>query len=83
MSFAELVLIFLVAVIVFGPKQLPMVARHLGLVINTLAQLKEKAAQVWNTQVKEWQLLDNEQKAADADKHYQSSESSGNRSTNE
>lgn len=83
MSLPELLLILFVSLIVFGPKQLPMVARHLARVVRMLTHLKDQASQLWHTHLKEWQLMENEEKAAEADKQYQSTESSGNRSTNE
>jgi len=84
MSMAELFICLLVALIAFGPKQLPMVARHLGRAVRFLTQLKVQAIQYWHTQAKEWQLMDDEEKAAQADKMYhQSSGDSGNRSTKE
>jgi sec-independent protein translocase protein TatB len=83
MSFPELLVILFVALIAFGPKQLPMVVKHMARAIRLLTQLKDQAAEQWHAQAKEWQLIDNEEKAAQADKQYQSAESSGNRSTNE
>lgn len=70
MSLPELLLILFVALIVFGPKQLPMVAKHIAHAIRIFSHLKEQALQFWHNQVKEWQLLDNEAKAAEADKSY-------------
>ena len=83
MSLAELLIIFLVALIAFGPKQLPMVARHLARGAKILTHYKEQVAQIWHSHVNEMQLKDNEEKASEADKRYQSIESSDNRSTNE
>ncbi len=80
MSLAELLLIFFVAILAIGPKQLPMVAKHLGKAVRLFTHFKDQASQFWLEKVKEWQLIDSEEKAAEADKLYQSSD---NRSTKE
>jgi sec-independent protein translocase protein TatB len=68
---SELLLILVVALIVFGPKKLPMLATHLGLIVRQLNQLKTKASLLWEHQLNELHLEDNKRKAAEADKHYE------------
>ena len=67
----ELLLIVIVAFIVFGPKKLPMLARHLGLLLRQVNQLKSKAAALWQEQLNELQLQENKRKAEEADRQYQ------------
>ncbi|CAM2904833.1 TatB protein (twin arginine translocation) [Legionella steigerwaltii] len=56
MSSNELLVILIVALIVFGPKKLPMLATHLGFLIRKLNQLKAQAALLWQQQLNEFQL---------------------------
>lgn len=71
---AELLLIFIVALIVFGPKKLPMLATHLGLAIQKLNQIKTQARALWQQQLNEYQLQENQRKAKEADELYKKSE---------
>lgn len=66
----ELILIVLVALLVFGPKKLPMLATHLGLVMRQISIWKNKINVLWEQQVQELQLQENQHKADEADKHY-------------
>lgn len=66
----ELILIVLVALLVFGPKKLPMLATHLGLVMRQISIWKNKINVLWEQQVQELQLQENQRKADEADKHY-------------
>lgn len=70
MNLAELVLIFAVALVVFGPTKLPMLATHLGLMIRKIQQTREHIHGLWQQQLHEVQLLENTKKAEDADKLY-------------
>ncbi len=74
MSAAELLLTGMVALIVFGPSRLPMLARHLGLFYKKAGQLKEQLHSYWDDQLKELQLLENTGKAEEADKQYSATE---------
>lgn len=71
MSSGELLLILFVACIVFGPSKLPMLARHLGMVIRKAGELKEQAYAFWDEQLHQIQLQENEQKAKKADETYE------------
>jgi Sec-independent protein translocase protein TatA len=66
----ELLLIFIVTLIVFGPKKLPMLATHLGLLLRKINQYKSQATLLWQEHVHELQLRENQNKAAEADKEY-------------
>ena len=66
----ELILIVLVALLVFGPNKLPMLATNLGLVMRQISILKNKINVLWEQQVQELQLQENQRKADEADKHY-------------
>lgn len=70
MSMGELLVIFLVTLLVFGPKKLPMLATHLGIWIRKLNQLKVQSSLLWQQQVKELQLQENMRKAKDAEEQH-------------
>jgi sec-independent protein translocase protein TatB len=70
----ELLVIFIVALIVFGPKKLPMLATHLGLLMRQLQQWKIQAQTFWQQQLNEYQLQENQRKAEEADKQYKESQ---------
>ncbi|HAZ7572848.1 twin-arginine translocase TatA/TatE family subunit [Legionella sp. PATHC032] len=82
MSLGELLLIFIVAIIVFGPSKLPMLATHLGLFVRKVNQLKEHASSFWQQQLNEIQLHENQRKAEKADQHYQLTDSENKNSDN-
>lgn len=67
---SELLVILLVALIVFGPNKLPMLASHFAKALRQINGLKREASQFWNKIVAEQQLLENEKKAEEADKDY-------------
>ncbi|KTD11668.1 TatB protein (twin arginine translocation) [Legionella gratiana] len=71
----EILVIFIVALIVFGPKKLPMLATHLGLLIRKINQLKTQAAALWQQQLNEIQLKENQRKAEEAEMQYQKEKS--------
>lgn len=71
MSSGELLVIFLVAIIVFGPNKLPMLAEHLGKLFCYINQLKQQASTFWQTQLNEQQLRENTKKAEKADQSYE------------
>lgn len=74
MSSAELFLCFLIALIVFGPNKLPMLAEHLGKLFRLLNQFKQQATSFWQTQLSEIQLKENTRKAEQADARYKKTE---------
>lgn len=76
MSSGELLVILMVALIVFGPKKLPMLATHLGLLLRKLNQLKAQAAALWQQQLNAVQLQENQRKAKEADEQYKKEHSS-------
>ncbi|WP_028388852.1 Sec-independent protein translocase subunit TatA/TatB [Legionella fairfieldensis] len=71
MSSSELFLTLLVAVVVFGPDKLPMLARHLGKLFRYLNQLKEQVIIIGQTPLQDQQLRENRRKAEKADLTYQ------------
>lgn len=71
MSSGELLLTLLVALIVFGPQKLPLLATHLGLLVRKCRQFSRYASHWWQQQLNELQLQENERKAAEADRDYQ------------
>ncbi|KTC80807.1 Sec-independent protein translocase subunit TatA/TatB [Legionella cherrii] len=76
MSSGELLVILIVALIVFGPKKLPMLATHLGLLLRKFNQLKAQAASLWQEQLNAVQLQENQRKAKEADEQYKKEQSS-------
>ena len=71
---SEFLLIFLVALIVFGPSKLPMLAHHLGKLMRRFEYYKQKFNVFWEEQVNEHQLQENIKKAHKADKTYHDKE---------
>lgn len=67
MSSGELLVILIVAIIVFGPGKLPMLARHLGKLFHHVQHMKQQANRFWQDQLNEQQLLENQKKAEDAE----------------
>ena len=70
MNSSELIVILIVAIIVFGPSKLPMLAIHLGKLFREVNRLKEHFSTFWQTQLNEQQLRENEKKAEKADATY-------------
>ncbi|KTC92143.1 Sec-independent protein translocase subunit TatA/TatB [Legionella cincinnatiensis] len=70
----EILVILIVALIVFGPKKLPMLATHLGLLLRKINQFKAQAVALWQQQLKEIQFQENQRKAQEADEQYKKEE---------
>lgn len=70
MSSGELLLTLIVALIVFGPSKLPMLATHLGLLMRKINQFKEHVSSFWQQQLNEIQLQENQRKAEKVDEEY-------------
>lgn len=70
MNSAELLLIMLVAIIVFGPSKLPMLASHLGKLMRHFNALKQQLNDFWQNHLNEQQLRENEDKAKQVDALY-------------
>lgn len=70
MNISELAIIFLVTIVVFGPKKLPMFAHHLGLLMRKLAFYKTQVTIFWQQLLDQQQLAINQQKAQQADLAY-------------
>ena len=70
MSAAELLIIMLVALLVFGPNKLPMLARHLAKGVRFVTICKQRFSEFWDTQLKTYQLHENLEKAKQAAKKY-------------
>lgn len=74
MSLGELLLTLIVALAVFGPTKLPMLARHLGKLVAKFNYYKQQIETFWQQQIKEQQLQENIKKAQKADADYQTDE---------
>lgn len=68
-SFSEIILIAIVALIVLGPKQLPVVAQHLGLWVRRWRALVASVQAEVAEQEKLHRLADNEERAREAEKN--------------
>ncbi len=73
MSMAELFVVFLVALLVFGPEQLPGLARSLGRLIGKWHDLSDRVKAEIRGQAQLEQLKHNTEKAEKADKQYPTS----------
>ena len=71
MSAGQLLLTLLVALLVFGPSKLPMLAQHLGRLMAQLDHYKQNVQTLWQKQLNEQQLQENSRKAHKADAIYQ------------
>jgi sec-independent protein translocase protein TatB len=74
MTSGELLLTFVIALLVFGPNKLPMLASHLGKLFHFLNRLRVQLHDFWQEQMKEQQLLENTRKAEQADALYNKDE---------
>lgn len=74
MSLGETLVILVVALVAFGPKKLPMLARHIALMLTKFNQLQAQITQFWHHQQAQLQLEENEKKAQHADNNYHQSE---------
>ena len=70
MSSAELLMVLLVALLVFGPNQLPMLANHLSKILRFAGGCRQKLSDFWESQLNEHQLQENLKKAEQAEKKY-------------
>ena len=70
MSTGQFLLTMLVALLVFGPDKLPMLARHLGQLIARFNRYKQQAQAFWQTHLNEQLLQENQCKAREADAVY-------------
>ena len=71
MSVGELLLTALIALVVFGPDKLPMLARHLGKLAAQFQRYKHQAMLLWQAQLNQQQLQENMRKADKVDAVYQ------------
>ena len=67
---SEILLTLIVAVIVFGPNKLPMLAQHLGKLIKLFNYYKIKIHLILQQQLNEQKLKENLKKAKSADNTY-------------
>ena len=71
MSLGETIIIMLVMVCVLSPKKLPMVARHLGIVMRYLKNSRVTLEKMWQQYNQQQRLQENIKKAEAADASYQ------------
>ena len=70
MSFAELLLVVIVAILVFSPGKLPLLAEDIAKVWAFFFELKEQAQETFAVQKKQLMLKANQLRAQEADKNY-------------
>lgn len=70
MSGGELLLTLIVALLVFGPNKLPLLARHLGRIAQKFNQYRQKAEDIFHEQIAIEQLKENIKKAEKAEEEY-------------
>lgn len=71
MSMGQLLLTMLIALFVFGPSKLPMLAKHLGQLMSKIGRYKRQAHTFWYAQLNEHQLQENKRRAFEGDATYQ------------
>ena len=71
MSFAELIIVFIVAIIVLGPERLPTIARQAGRLYKKAQDFAANVQNEISNAAKHATLEENEQKAKIADTQYQ------------
>lgn len=76
MNIAELMVIGIVALIVIGPKKLPEVASALGKFIKACRNVSANLKAELENQIKQSQLEENQQRAAEVDEKYQQTRNS-------
>lgn len=74
----EWILIALVAFLAFGPKKLPELARHLGIALRWLLQIKAGLERMLQSEIKQQLLHQANEKAQAADKIYQEAKQTSN-----
>ena len=74
MSTGELLLTLLVALVVFGPNELPNVARKMGRGFHQIKKYQQMAMKAWQQQLNAEQLQENNNKAQVADVEYEKRE---------
>ena len=67
----EILIILTVALIVFGPNKLPMLAQHLGKLMKHLQRYQQTLQQFWQQQLLQQKLEENKHKAQAADQLYE------------
>lgn len=70
MSVSELLLILLVALVVFGPNKLPMLAKHLGQLMAQYHRYQQRIRDIWPVLLKEHLLQENKNRAEKAERSY-------------
>ncbi len=72
MGITEIVVILIVAVVVFGPEQLPTLVKRITGLLRRFHAVKSEVSQQLDQAMLGEQLKDNEEKAATADEKYAS-----------
>ncbi|MBN9230323.1 MAG: preprotein translocase subunit TatB [Legionella sp. 40-6] len=68
----EILVILVVAILVFPPQKLPLLAKHMGYLLRQANRFKAHLHYWWEQQMHAAELEENQRKAEAADKHYPS-----------
>lgn len=69
-SIAEVFIVVIITLVVFGPKRLPQLAQRAGKLWSSLLRLKEEMQVMLAGEVRQSELQENIAKAKQADAHY-------------
>ena len=83
MSGGELLIILIVALLVFGPDKLPMLAEHLGKLTQWGNRMLNNMRKEWDDELQKQQLNDNIKRAELADIAYQQKSDHADKSAND
>ncbi|MCX7115452.1 MAG: preprotein translocase subunit TatB [Gammaproteobacteria bacterium] len=73
-SFSEVLVVFVVALVALGPKQWPRLIYHMGQLALKLSKRREQLTVFWTQFLAEQRLIDNQRQATRAAKNYQQQE---------
>ncbi|MEE9451644.1 MAG: twin-arginine translocase TatA/TatE family subunit [Gammaproteobacteria bacterium] len=74
LSFSEICMIAIIALLAFGPKHLPQLAQRLGQLRSFLQNLNGEVRGIFDQELKQTQLQENIEKAQQAEQAYTSQE---------
>ncbi len=73
-SFSEILVVFVVAMVALGPKQWPRLIFHVGQSVLKLSKLRARWTEQWAQFLAEQRFIENQRQATQAAKKYQKQE---------